>query len=199
MTTAVIALAGVESQACGKSMTPSDISTALSTPKRLLKIQPQTKAHTVEGSTQGSSDIARSAPRPRKRLVHEQRPAEPQHHGARRRSDDVDRRGDEGAEDGRVARTRARIGEPMKNGAGVSTVSLYSDSVSARRNGQVSPGEGDERGQQQQLPNRCCPAFSPRHPRAAKRAPGVRRMTSAVASGRVEACEHQDFGSLWRE
>ena len=66
MTTAVMALAGVDSQACGKSIAPTDSSTAFSTPKRLFKIQPQTKAHTVDGSTQGSSDIARSAPRPGK-------------------------------------------------------------------------------------------------------------------------------------
>ena len=64
MTTAVIALAGVDSHACGNSITPSDISTALMTPKRLLKIHPQTNAHTVEGSTQGSRESARSAPRP---------------------------------------------------------------------------------------------------------------------------------------
>ena len=64
MTTALIALAGVESQACGNSITPNDISTALMTPKRLLNIHPHTNAQTVEGRTQGSSDSALRAPRP---------------------------------------------------------------------------------------------------------------------------------------
>ena len=110
-TTASMAPSGVDSQACGTWIRCSSSKRPLISPKRELKIQAQMKALTVLGTTHGISVSARMTPRPLKRLVEQQRPAEPQHQRAERREPDIDDGGQERAPDFGIGQHLAKIAE----------------------------------------------------------------------------------------
>ena len=189
MTTAVIALAGVESHACGNSITPKRHQHGVDDAEAAVEDPSPDERADGGGQHPGQQRQRPQRAAARKFLVHHQRPAEPQHHGARRRSDDVDRCRDEGAEDGRIGEHGREVRQPdEERRLRIDSVLVERQRERPHERPEDHPCEGDERGQEKQAAELLLPRLQPAPIRMRRHAHrGARCIGWGVVAGRRRA------------